>query len=106
MVTRMKCPFCSTLMNKGYVSLMGHSMLYFSKDAMSFAWGGLGKEKELILEGGYPDNYSRSAYRCSNCNAIIMVGKAGITHADTVKAGEAETEKETLKNRVRQLSRF
>lgn len=103
------CPLCNTTMVRGYIIQMGSGgTVYFSKEKLSWGLGNLGtlgKEKETILED-FPDNYSRTGYKCNNCNAVLIQGKPSPTHIDVVRAAQAENEKENLKDRIRHSSRF
>lgn len=105
----MSCPFCKTPMIMGYVSMqMGSAggVVYFTKEKLSWGRGLLGtsgKEKEAILED-MPDNYSRTAYKCDNCNAVLLRGKASPTQADYAQAAEARRDNENLKDRARQMA--
>jgi hypothetical protein len=80
-------------------------VVYFSNEKLSWGWGDLGtwrKDKETVLEG-FPDNYSRTGYKCDNCNAILIEGRPSSTQADKVKAAQAEVDKVNLQNRIRRI---
>ncbi|MGD0494434.1 MAG: PF20097 family protein [Candidatus Bathyarchaeia archaeon] len=108
----MNCPFCKVPMTKGYLSLLGDgSALYFCEERISYTTGRRGKKKEAVLEGGafglaWEEDYSRTAYKCNECNAIVLEGKPKPAYIDAARAAEAETDKENLKDRIRQTCRF
>lgn len=95
-------------MVRGYISLTSNGAVHFSEEEISWARGNLGalrKEKEVILDS-FPDNYSRTAYKCNNCNAVLIGGRPSVTQADKVQAAQSEIDKENLKDRIRQMQRF
>lgn len=110
-----KCPFCKTTMSSGYVAMQGchGGSVYFSTEKTSTAsWlagplGTLDKDKETILSD-YPRTYSRSAYKCGNCNAIVLEGTGEPTEEDSENAAEVEKEvrrdNEDLRDRARQMA--
>jgi len=103
------CPFCKTPMTEGYVSMQGgNAVLYFSKERIPWVTGlvgALGKERETILDS-FPDEHSRPAYKCDNCNAVLLSGKANPTQADYAEAKELEKEKEDLRDQARMMQGF
>ncbi len=93
-------------MVKGYITLVASKgVVYFSEEEISFTWGGLRIEKEAIMDS-FPDNYSRTAYKCNNCNAVLIGGRPSVTQADKIQAAQSEIDKENLKDRIRQMQRF
>jgi hypothetical protein len=107
--SEINCPFCKTPMTEGYASLQGgNSVLYFSKERMSWVGGmlsALGKERETILDS-YPYEHSRPAYKCNNCNAVLLRGTASPTEANYAEAKDLEREKEDLRDKVRMTQGF
>lgn len=111
----MSCPFCKTSMVAGYIAMQGcrGGIVYFSTEKTSSAsWlvglvGTLGKEKETVLSD-YPADYSRPAYKCGSCNAVVLEGKPSSTEDESVQAEEAEKEarrdNEDLSDRARQMA--
>ena len=94
----MECPFCKETMKKGYLSVIGDgSRIYFSEERISYATGGLGKKKEKILEGGafalaWEGDYSRTAYRCDTCGAVVIGGGGS-----AALSGEGDSVEDALK---------
>lgn len=105
-VGKIDCPFCKNPMEKVYITMIGAARLFSSKEKLNWLTGGWTQKKEAILESGFDAEipHSREGYKCNNCNAYLIEGKVGPNYVDARQATEAETEKENLKNRIRQLT--
>lgn len=109
--SEVNCPFCKTPMTEGYASLQGaiNAVVYFSKKSMSWGPGllsALGKERETILDNISSQEHARSAYKCDNCNAVLIRGTASPTQTDYAEAEDLEKEKEDLRDNVRMMQGF
>jgi len=74
--SELTCPFCKTPMEEVYISLVSgqSARLYSSKEELSSLTGGLGKQKDIILENMIFSDHlnNRKGYRCSNCMTFII----------------------------------
>ena len=112
-----KCPFCKTTMTSGYVTMQGcrGGSVYFSTEKTSTgAWlagplGTLGKKKETVLTD-YPGGYSKSAYKCYSCGAIVLEGEGEPAEEDSANAAEVEKEtrreNEDLRDQAREMAGY